>query len=173
MVRALGADTGGPGSRARTGRFLPIVGYHGPRDVLHGPRRESLMALNPQASDGGGWSGPCTPPTARPTPIRPPPGAAGSHKSVFIQPMRWKGGNIGGFVVVWLKEQHRFTPDELRLAEGIALQAAVASENSRLYEGVKQQYAELQRTQASCSSLRSWPPSGSWRPTSPTRSTTR
>ncbi|PYN50791.1 MAG: histidine kinase, partial [Candidatus Rokuibacteriota bacterium] len=39
-------------------------------------------------------------------------------------------------------------PDELRLAEGIALQAAVASENSRLYEGVKQQYAELQRTQA-------------------------
>src|SRR5947199_8507622 len=62
--------------------------------------------------------------------------------------MRWKGENIGGVVIGWLKEQHRVTPDELRLAEGIALQAAVASENSRLYEGVKQQYAELQRTQA-------------------------
>ena len=46
------------------------------------------------------------------------------------------------------QEHHRFTSDELRLAEGIALQAAVASENSRLYEGVKQQMAELKRTQA-------------------------
>jgi two-component system NtrC family sensor kinase len=62
--------------------------------------------------------------------------------------MRWKGVSIGGFAIAWLKEHHRFTSDELRLAEGIALQAAVASENSRLYEGVKHQMAELKRTQA-------------------------
>src|SRR2546430_7824515 len=62
--------------------------------------------------------------------------------------MRWKGATIGGFAIAWLKDQHRFTTDELRLAEGIALQAAVAAESSRLYEGVKQQMAELKRTQA-------------------------
>src|SRR5206468_583398 len=70
------------------------------------------------------------------------------HKSVLIQPMRWKGVAIGGFALAWLREHHRFTSEELGLAEGIALQAAVASENSRLYEGVKQQMAELKRTQA-------------------------
>jgi C4-dicarboxylate-specific signal transduction histidine kinase len=50
--------------------------------------------------------------------------------------------------VVWSTAQHRFTPDELRLTEGIALQGALAIENSRLYEGVKQQMAELKQTQA-------------------------
>src|SRR5437867_5687236 len=70
------------------------------------------------------------------------------HKSILIQPMQWKGVSIGGFAIAWLKEHHRFTSDELRLAEGIARQAAVASENSRLYEGEKQKLVELKRTQA-------------------------
>jgi two-component system NtrC family sensor kinase len=70
------------------------------------------------------------------------------HKSLLIQPMRWKGATIGGFAVAWLKDQHRFTTDELRLVEGIALQAAVATENSRLYEGVRRQMTELKQTQA-------------------------
>src|SRR2546430_4014676 len=62
--------------------------------------------------------------------------------------MRWKGATIGGFAIAWLKDQHWFTTDELRLAEGIALQAAVAAENSRLYEGVRRQMTELKQTQA-------------------------
>ena len=70
------------------------------------------------------------------------------HKSLLVQPMRWKGETIGGFAVAWLRDTHRFTTDELQLAQGIALQAAVAAENSRLYEGVKQQMAELKQTQA-------------------------
>ena len=70
------------------------------------------------------------------------------HKSVLIQPMRWKGESIGGFALAWLKDHHRFTSDEIRLTEAIALQAAVARENSRLYEAEKQQVAELKRTQA-------------------------
>src|SRR3989449_554441 len=69
-------------------------------------------------------------------------------KSMLIQPIHWKDELIGGFSVLWLKSAHRFTPDELRLAEGIALQGALAVENSRLYEGVKQQMAELKQTQA-------------------------
>ena len=65
-----------------------------------------------------------------------------------MQPIYWKEELIGGFSVVWSTAQHRFTPEELRLAEGIALQGALAIENSRLYEGVKQQMAELKQTQA-------------------------
>src|SRR5262249_17486222 len=38
--------------------------------------------------------------------------------------------------------------EELRLVEGISRQAALAIENARLYEGVKQQMAELKQTQA-------------------------
>jgi signal transduction histidine kinase len=77
-----------------------------------------------------------------------PAAQAVAHKSMLIQPIHWKDELIGGFSVLWLKDAHRFTPDELRLAEGIALQGALAVENARLYEGVKQQMAELKQTQA-------------------------
>jgi two-component system NtrC family sensor kinase len=55
---------------------------------------------------------------------------------------------IGGFFLLWWKQKHEFSPGELRLVEGISRQAALAIENARLYEGVKQQMAELKRTQA-------------------------
>src|SRR3989475_1635720 len=70
------------------------------------------------------------------------------HTSLLIQPMRWKGETIGGVAIPWLKDHHRVTTDELRLAEGTALQAAAAAENSRPYEGGKQPMGALQRTQA-------------------------
>jgi signal transduction histidine kinase/DNA-binding NarL/FixJ family response regulator len=149
MVRSLGADTGGAWLQSEDGRFLPIVGYRVPKDVLQALDGESMASLNPQASEWRRVAQPiCSPDSQADPRFNRPLARLVPHKSLLIQPMRWKGENIGGFVIVWLKEQHRFTPDELRLAEGIALQAAVASENSRLYEGVKQQYAELQRTQA-------------------------
>src|SRR4030095_7737288 len=69
------------------------------------------------------------------------------HRSMLVQAIYWEEELIGGFTVVWSTAPHRFTPDELRLAEGIALQGALAIENSRLYEGVKQQMAELKQTQ--------------------------
>ena len=149
MVRALGADTGGAWLQSEDGRFLPIVGYRVPKDLLQALDGENLRALNPAAAEWRRVAEPiCSPDSQADPRFDRPLGRLIPHKSLLIQPMRWKGENIGGFVIVWLKEQHRVTPDELRLAEGIALQAAVASENSRLYEGVKQQYAELQRTQA-------------------------
>src|SRR5207245_87644 len=58
------------------------------------------------------------------------------------------GTGVGGFTVLWTRDRHRFSSDEMRLAEGIALQGALAVENSRLFEGVKEQMAELKRTQA-------------------------
>src|SRR5438093_378079 len=150
MVRALGADTGGAWLLSEDGsRFVPIVGYHVPKELLGTLESATLKSLDPRVSDWRRVEGPVyashsqedprfTHPIARLLP----------HKSVLIQPMRWKGVSIGGFAIAWLKEHHRFTSDELRLAEGIALQAAVASENSRVYEGVKRQMAVLQPTQA-------------------------
>jgi len=150
MVRSLGADTGGAWLLTEDGsRFVPIVGYHVPRELLGALESATLKSMDPRVSDWRRVEGPVyashsqedtrfTHPFARLLP----------HKSILIQPMRWKGVSIGGFAIAWLKEHHRFTPDELRLAEGIALQAAVASENSRLYEGEKQKLVELKRTQA-------------------------
>src|SRR5437870_12037745 len=51
MVRALGADTGGAWLQSEDGRFLPIVGYRVPKDVLQALNGESLIGLNPQASE--------------------------------------------------------------------------------------------------------------------------
>jgi signal transduction histidine kinase/CheY-like chemotaxis protein len=150
MVRALGGDTGVAWLLApeRT-HFVPLVGYHIPKDVVGAPAAAMLRMDDPviralrtakgpiAASDSQGeaWSSM-------------PAAQAIAHKSMLIQPVYWKDELIGGFSVLWLKQTHRFTPDELRLAEGIALQGALAVENSRLYEGVKEQMAELKRTQA-------------------------
>ena len=150
MVRALGADTGGawvqnPGKD----RFVPIVGYHVPRGLLEVFANTEIAKTDLRVEEWGkhertiySSDSSTDPRFAHPiTRLLP-------HKSLLIQPMRWKGATIGGFAIAWLKDQHRFTTDELRLVEGIALQAAVATENSRLYAGVKQQMAELRQTQA-------------------------
>jgi signal transduction histidine kinase len=150
MVRALGGDMGVAWLLApdRT-HFVPLVGYHIPKDVVNTPVAAALKLEDPVIqsllaakgpivatdSQGEAWSGM---PAAQAVP----------HRSMLIQPIHWKEELIGGFSVLWLKEPHQFTPDELRLAEGIALQGALAVENSRLYEGVKQQMAELKQTQA-------------------------
>jgi signal transduction histidine kinase/CheY-like chemotaxis protein len=150
MVRALGADTGGAWllSEDRS-RFVPVVGYHVPKELLGALESANLKSLDPQVSDWRRIEGPVYASHSQDDPrFTHPIARLLSHRSVLILPMRWKGVTIGGFALAWLREHHRFTSEELRLAEGIALQAAVASENSRLYEGVKQQMAELKRTQA-------------------------
>jgi signal transduction histidine kinase/DNA-binding response OmpR family regulator len=150
MVRALGGDMGVAWLLApdRT-HFVPLVGYHIPKDILATPAaarlgideavitalRKAKVAIAASDSQAEAWSGIA-------------PAQAVAHRSILIQPIYWKDELIGGFSVLWLKDSHRFTPDELRLAEGIALQSALAIENSRLYEGVKQQMAELKQTQA-------------------------
>ena len=150
MVRALGADMGVAWLLApdRT-RFAPLVGYHIPKEVLGATAASSLSmddpviralhdARGPLAaadSQAEAWSS-----TAAARVV--------AHKSMLIQPIFWKDELLGGFSLLWLHQPHRFTPEELRLAEGIALQGGLAIDNSRLYEGVKQQMVELKRTQA-------------------------
>ena len=150
LVRALGADTGGAWLLTQDGsRFVPIVGYRVPKELFQTFTAAQMAPADPlidqvRQLDGAVYSSdsPNDPRFDHPlTRLLP-------HKSLLIQPMRWKGTPIGGFALAWLREPHQFTPDELRLAEAISVQAAVASQNSHLYEGVKQQMAELKRTQA-------------------------
>ncbi len=55
------------------------------------------------------------------------------HQSLLFVPMIVKGEPIGGFFVVWWTERRQFTPEEIRLVEGISDQAAMFIENARLY----------------------------------------
>src|SRR5439155_6147520 len=128
MVRALGADTGGAWLQTEDGRFVPIVGYHVPKALLGALESAGLKSLDPHASDWRRVEGPVYSSNSQEDPrFNHPIAQMLPHKSVLIQPMRWKGESIGGFALAWLKDHHRFTSDELRLAEAIALQAAVAS----------------------------------------------
>jgi signal transduction histidine kinase/CheY-like chemotaxis protein len=150
MVRALRADMGVAWliNPARD-RFVPLVGYHIPKHVFENAPDMSLGLDDAFFQRTGQLRAPVYSSDSPSEPWADIPLARRlPHKSILVQPMFWKEELIGAFTVVWLKEPHRFTPQELRLVEGIALQGAVAVENSRLYEGVKQQMAELKQTQA-------------------------
>jgi signal transduction histidine kinase/CheY-like chemotaxis protein len=150
MVRTLGGDMGVAWLLAPDrARFVPLVGYHIPKDALGVTAASSLMLDDPIITALTAAKGPIA---ASDSQAEAWSSLAASrvvlHKSMLIQPIFWKDELIGGFSILWLADVHRFAPDELRLAEGIALQGALAIENSRLYEGVKQQMVELKRTQA-------------------------
>jgi GAF domain-containing protein/DNA-binding response OmpR family regulator len=66
-------------------------------------------------------------------------------QSVLLLPMIVRGEIFGGLWAVWWKEAHRFTEEELQLAEGIVRQAAVAIQNARLFEEVEDSRIELQQ----------------------------
>jgi signal transduction histidine kinase len=70
------------------------------------------------------------------------------YRSVLFAPMTIQERPIGGLFVLWWAERHEFTPEEVRLVEGISRQAALAVENARLHEGLKRQIEEVKRTQA-------------------------
>jgi len=150
MVRSLGADLGAAWLRTETkDRFVPLVGYHIPKEILASAASTVVSADDPFFSQTRRQGGPlCSEDSQNDPRLATPLGRLIPHRSMLVQPIYWQEELIGGFTVVWSTAQHRFTPDELRLAEGIALQGALAIENSRLYEGVKQQMAELKQTQA-------------------------
>jgi signal transduction histidine kinase len=145
---ALGADMVGAYLADADHRFLrPIAGYHVPPDLrdteplpLTGHRflEEAWQTRQPVASSDAQED----PRIDRAALSRFP------HRSLVFIPMIVKGEPIGGLFAVWWAQSHRANRDELRLVEGIASQAAIAIENSRLYEGVKRQMAEIKQTQA-------------------------
>src|SRR5262249_24243221 len=152
MVRSLGADLGAAWLRTESkDRFVPLVGYHIPKEILASAANTAVSMDDPfftQAKQRLGGGPLCSEDSQNDPRFATRLGRLIPHRSMLVQPIYWQEELIGGITVVWSGAQHRFTPDELRLAEGIALQGALAIENSRLYEGVKEQMAELKRTQA-------------------------
>jgi signal transduction histidine kinase/CheY-like chemotaxis protein len=150
MVRTLGGDMGVAWLLAPDRAcFVPLVGYHIPKDVLGATAASSLHFDDPVITALKAAKGPiAATDSQREAWASMAASQVVAHKSMLIQPIFWKDELIGGFSILWLAEPHRFASEELRLAEGIALQGALAIENSRLYEGVKQQMAELKQTQA-------------------------
>jgi signal transduction histidine kinase len=150
-ARAFGADMVGAylADAGPTG-LLPIAGYHVPKELLE-PFRQFPIPLKGHPFLEYAW--------ARRQPLFSSDAEADTridretfrrfpHRSVLFVPMVVHEEPIGGIFLLWWKQKHEFSADELRLVEGISRQAALAIENARLYEGVKQQMAELKRTQA-------------------------
>ncbi|MBI2218377.1 MAG: GAF domain-containing protein [Candidatus Rokubacteria bacterium] len=145
---ALGADMVGAYLADADQRFLrPIAGYHVPpslRDVEPIPLEghaliEAAWARHQPVASSDAADDARIDPTAF---------SRFPHRSLVFIPMIVKGEPIGGLFATWFEQRRVVGDDELRLVEGIARQAAVAIENSRLYEGVKRQMAELKQAQA-------------------------
>lgn len=66
------------------------------------------------------------------------------HRSGLFCPMIVQGEPIGGFFAAWFEEEHRCTPAELRLVEGISRQAGIALANARLVEELKARQSRLE-----------------------------
>jgi signal transduction histidine kinase/CheY-like chemotaxis protein len=133
MVRILGADNGVAWCVTRGGdRFIPLAGYHVPRGL-----REPLSGL-PLAPDD-----PLIDLAKR---LRTALHSSNSktdarfnqpalnllpHASLLVQPVQVSDELLGIFAIAWVREAHVFSMDDLRLADGIARQAAVAIELHR------------------------------------------
>src|SRR3989454_8657895 len=150
MVRALGADTGGawlqsPGKD----RFVPMVGYHVPKGLLEVFAKTEIATADLKVEEWGTHERTIYASDSETDPrFAHPITRLLAHKSLLIQPMRWKGATIGGFAIAWLKDQHRVTTDGVRLGGGDALPAGVAGPNTRPSEGGRRQETEPQQNPA-------------------------
>jgi len=141
MVRILGADTGVAWCVTGGGdRFIPLAGYHVPRDL-----REPLSGL-PLAPDDPlidlvkrlrtalHSSNSKTDPRFNQAALQLLPQA-----SLLIQPVQVSDELLGIFAISWVRDAHVFSMDDLRLADGIAKQAAVAIELHRTQRHIIEQ----------------------------------
>ncbi len=145
--RALGADAVGAFlADANRGYLHPIAGYHVPKDLpadlmaslipLKGHRileeawaQQRAVALSDVAAD----------PRVDPEMLRRYP-----HRSSLFCPMVVHGEPIGGLLLAWFEQEHRFAPTELRLVEGISRQAGIALANARLVKRLEKRQARLE-----------------------------
>lgn len=141
MVRILGADSGVAWCVTRGGdRFIPLAGYHVPREL-----REPLAGL-PVAPDDPlidlakrlrtalHSSNSKTDPRFNQPALNLLP-----HASLLVQPVQVSDELLGIFAIAWVREAHVFSMDDLRLADGIAKQAAVAIELHRTQRHIIEQ----------------------------------
>jgi signal transduction histidine kinase len=74
-------------------------------------------------------------------------------RCLLAVPVRAKSGDVMGVVQALNREGGVFSPDDQRLLEVLASQAAVALENAQMYRAVKHQNLELARTQRELNAL--------------------
>jgi len=146
LVRALGADTGGAwGLSADRRQLVPLAGYHVPLAVLDTLRQTAVDARHPLMEAAAGLGGPIYAEDSQADRRFEYPLLQNvPHRSALVQPMLLKGEVVGCFAAVWLTLAHRFTPEELRLVDGIAQQAAIAIGNARLYEEAQRRGREAE-----------------------------
>jgi signal transduction histidine kinase/GTP-sensing pleiotropic transcriptional regulator CodY len=61
-----------------------------------------------------------------------------AFRSCLFAPMVVKEKLIGGLFLVWWQKSHTFTPDQLRLMDGVARQAAMAIDNASAYHEIEE-----------------------------------
>lgn len=61
-----------------------------------------------------------------------------AFRSCLFAPMVVQEKLIGGLFLVWWQKSHIFTPDELRLMDGVARQAAMAIDNASAYHEIEE-----------------------------------
>ena len=152
LTRALGGDMGGAYlADARGDSLRPISGYHVPAHLLDLFMTLSIPLKGHRFVEEA-WS------QQRPVLSRDPEADERldhaiferiPHRSIIFVPMIVRDAPIGGLFVVWWTKRHRFTPEDLRLAEGIARQSALIVANAQLY-------AELQETADTSEGLLAW-----------------
>jgi PAS domain S-box-containing protein len=140
LVRALGADMGGAWrlTPARD-RLVPLAGYHVPRSQVEHLAGTPLPAASPLLAALRERGAPVFSSDSAGDPLFDDPLLCLlPHRSVLVVPMRIKDETTGGFAIVWTRERHEFRDEELRLAEGMVQQAAIAIENARLLEAERE-----------------------------------
>jgi GAF domain-containing protein len=152
LTRALGGDMGGAYLADANRDFLrPISGYHVPPDLIDAFLKVPIpLRGHPFLEEAWSQQRPVLSRDAetdsrldRTTFDRFP------HRSIIFVPMIVRDEPIGGFFVAWWTERHRFTPEELRLAEGISRQSALVVANAQLYTA-------LQETADTSAALLAW-----------------
>ncbi|PYO58852.1 MAG: hypothetical protein DMD83_01915 [Candidatus Rokuibacteriota bacterium] len=137
-ARAIGADSTGIFLKTEDERlFQPFAGYHVPKSFLQSIQGERLPVvefrqlqrlLNEQSRSV--WSDDV------------PNDPNFSHelfrrlgmRSILLTRLHTRGQSVGVLSCMWQTGRPRFTPEKVRLIEGIADQAALAIVNARLYE---------------------------------------
>ncbi len=71
------------------------------------------------------------------------------YTSMMIAPLVARGRILGAITLVSAESGHRFTADDLALAEELGRRAGLAADNAQLYDEVQEQRARLQVTLAS------------------------
>jgi PAS domain S-box-containing protein len=148
IVRVLGADMGGAMILNESqDRLVPLAGYRLPKEAFATFASTPSVLEYPLVEEAKEVAGPIYASDSQTDPrFDHPLMGLLPHKSMLVVPM-WRTNEIvGGFIIFWLRQHHQFTSDELRLADGIARQAAIALENARLLAD-----AEARRREAEAS----------------------